>query len=154
MQQRIESIAAFLDQEGYEPKVLAEHVLVFTWNDGDYLIQLNEQSPNMFRVARPRFWKLESPSEVLRAALATSEVCQSIYIVKVYIMDDHMWAAAEQLVGPGDEYQEMLPKLLSAIDMGVTRFAEMMRGADSDDGDEDGEEDDDDDDEDDEDDEE
>jgi hypothetical protein len=51
----------------------------------------------------PDFECNESPSDVLRAALATSEVCQSIHIVKVYIMDDYMWASAEHRVGPSDE---------------------------------------------------
>jgi hypothetical protein len=132
--EQLQSIFEFLADEGYGPKFLHDTAVRFTKGQLNFVVQQDPKHPNVLSLVCPRFWPLESPSEVLRAALAASDACKDTYVAKVYIVDDDVCAAAELLVGAGTRHQEILADAMTWVESAVECFVGAMNN-DADEGD-------------------
>ena len=116
----------FLQEEGYLPKYDNDGDLIFKAEGLTYLLFAGEDDPTYFRLALPFFWEVESPEERLRVMAAATTVNAEVKVAKLYIVDDHVWAAVEMLMEPPEAFKPVFARSLRILRHGVQRFAEIM----------------------------
>ncbi len=124
---RVQRFQEFLREEGYPSTVDAEGDIVFKCEGHTYLILLEENDEQFFRIVFPNFWRIESQEErqqVERAALhATAET----KVAKVYPLGDNTWATIELFCPTPEEAKAVFERCLSALRAAVALFVEKMR---------------------------
>ena len=125
--ERIQNFEAFLKEEGYAPILDADGDLVFKCEGRTYLILLEDNDEEFFRIVFPNFWRIESPAEreaVQRAALqATAET----KVAKVYPLGDNTWATIEMFCPTVEEAKPVFERSMNALHAAVALFVEEMR---------------------------
>ncbi|MEW8977035.1 MAG: hypothetical protein AB2385_01410 [Symbiobacterium sp.] len=117
----------FLKEEGYVPRYDEDGDIVFKVEGLSYLLFASEDDEPYFRLALPFFWKIESPEEHQRALAAACRVNAEIKVVKVYPVEDKVWASVEMLFSPPDGFRPVFGRALQLLRHGVNYFRELMR---------------------------
>lgn len=116
----------FLQEEGYVPRYDNDGDLIFKMEGLSYLLFAAEDDPAYFRLALPFFWEIESPEERQRAMAAAARVNAEVKVVKLYMVEDHTWAAVEMLIEPPENFKLIFTRSLRVLRHGVQRFSEIM----------------------------
>lgn len=116
----------FLKEEGYVPQYDSDGDIIFKSEGLSYLLFAAEDDPPYFRLALPFFWEVESPQERQRAMAAATVVNAEVKVVKLYIVEDHLWASVEMLMEPPDGFKLVFSRCLRVLRHGVQRFSEIM----------------------------
>lgn len=117
----------FLKEDGYLPRYDNDGDIVFKVEGLSYLLFASEDDEEYFRLALPFFWKIESSEERQRVLAAASRVNAEIKVVKVYPVEDNVWASVELLFNPADGFKPVFNRALRVLRAGVDHFSELMR---------------------------
>lgn len=116
----------FLKEEGYVPHYDNDGDIIFKAEGLSYLLFAAEDDPAYFRLALPFFWEIESPAERQRVLAAATTVNAEVKVVKLYVVEDHVWASVEMLIDPPESFRPIFTRSLRVLRHGVQRFSEIM----------------------------
>ena len=126
-QQLTDMYRSFLAEEGYVPQLTDDGNVTFKYEGGSYLIQIDENDEQFFRVIYPAFWPIESEAEREKVAQAALSATAETKVVKVYPVDNSTWAAIEMFCSPPEVFKSVFQRSLLALKAGVTRFRGQMQ---------------------------
>jgi len=116
----------FLQAEGYVPHYDPDGDIVFKSEGMTFLLFASEDDEEYFRMSLPNFWPIESSEERQRVLAAACRVNAELKVVKVYPVDDNVWASVELLFGSPEEFKPVFGRALRVIRHGVDHFAKVM----------------------------
>ena len=120
----------YLKAEGYMPSLDADGDVKFKREGRSYVIAVDAEDPEFFRLVFPAFWEIESPDE-RRRALAAAEVSnRKSKVAKVFIVKEYAWASIEIFVNKPEDFSGIFPRCVSALLNGVSNYVEAMRASD------------------------
>lgn len=117
----------YLKEEGYVPHYDSDGDIVFKSEGLTYLLFASEDDEAYFRMSLPNFWKIESEEERQRALAVACRVNAELKVVKIYPVEDNVWASVELLFDPPDGFKPVFSRALRIIRHGVDHFATLMR---------------------------
>ena len=129
MQLDVERCAAFLTAEGYRPSVDGDRFVTFKHEGGFYYVHLDPADPHYVRVVYPDFWKLAGQEDVRRALAAAGSATLTTKAAKVVVMPDEskVSAAVELFIQTPEQFEAMLARCLTALQVAAAHFAREMQ---------------------------
>ena len=121
-----EMYRGYLAEEGYVPHIDEDGDIVFKFEGASYLVAIDEDDPEFFRLVLPNICPIESEREgelVLRAAMHSTAKTKA---VKVYPVRDNTWAALEMFCAPPETFKSVFQRCLRALQTGVRQFRERL----------------------------
>lgn len=122
----LEKIMVLMKQEGFFPKLNEDNCIQFKYEGGNYFIESFEDDVGFIRIVYAYFWPIESEEERIRALTSANEVTKGIKVVKVYVINNDVWASTELLFNNEEEFCSFIMRCLDAISVAVRRFKELM----------------------------
>lgn len=118
--------------EGFSPNVDSDGDVVFKYEGGTYYIIVHENDPQYFNINYAGFWEIESPDELIQAAVCASVVTRSRKVVKVYLNSDfdNVSISAEILLKSPADFSAVLSRLMGQIIEAKRNFIDEMRSWD------------------------
>jgi len=126
-QDRAEMYQKFLGEEGYAPKIDNEGDVMFKYEGGVYLIIMDENDEEFFRLVYPGFWSIESELEREKAQRAALTATAQTKVAKVFLVRDNTWASIEMFCSPPEVFRTVFHRSLRALRAAVGAFQAEMR---------------------------
>lgn len=117
----------FLKEEGYLPRYDDDGDIVFKADGVTYLLFASESDEQYFRLALPSFWEIEDILEHHRMLNAAATVNADVKVVKIYPVENRVWASVEMLFDPPENFKPVFKRALRLLRHGVERFAQIMK---------------------------
>jgi hypothetical protein len=117
---------SFLRTEGYEAELDKDGDVAFTVEGRHYIILVDEEDPEFFRLIFPNFWSIDSSEERLKTAVAAVYATAKTKVAKVFQAGDNMWASVEMFVSTPHAVKPVLKRALGALETGVDHFRQAM----------------------------
>lgn len=117
----------FLKEEGYLPRFDEDGDIVFKADGITYLLFASESDVQYFRLALPAFWEIEDILEYHRMLNAAATVNADVKVVKIYPVENRVWASVEMLFDPPENFKPVFRRALRLLRHGVERFAALMK---------------------------
>ena len=117
---------AFLAEEGYAPKMDDEGDVVFKFEGGNYLIMVDENDDEFFRLVYPGFWEVEDDAERAKITQAALHATGSTKVAKFFIVRDNTWGVLELFCAPPEAFKTVFHRSMNALRAGVQVFKEKM----------------------------
>lgn len=117
----------FVTREGLPAEFDPDGDVRFTYEGGTYLIIIEEDDDQFFRITYPNFWAIESETERERAYQSANIATERTKVVKVYLVKDNVWASVELFQASPDHFEAIFRRSLSAIRTAVHHFCDKMR---------------------------
>ena len=92
----------FLKEEGYSPKTDDDNDITFKVEGRSYLIMLDDEDDEFFRIVFPGFWSIETPDERLRVERAALKTTAETKVAKVFTVRDNTWATVDMFSTSAD----------------------------------------------------
>lgn len=126
--QRVQDFCDFLRHEGYGPRLDDDGDIVFKKEGRTYVVVLDDDDPECFRILFPGFWKIESSEEAEHVVLAGMKATRETKAAKVYVVRDNACASVEMFCSSPEEPKRVFERCMGAIVTAVNKFVEEMRG--------------------------
>lgn len=123
---RVRAFCDFLKDEGYRPEVDEDGDIVFKSEGNTYLIILEENDEEYFRLVFPTFWSIESSEERKKVERAALKATADTKVAKVFPVRDDTWAAVELFASSLDDIKSVFSRSMSALQVAVGAFVEEM----------------------------
>ena len=123
---RVRVFCDFLKDEGYRPEVDEDGDIVFKSEGNTYLIILEENDEEYFRLVFPTFWSIESSEERKKVERAALKATADTKVAKVFPVRDDTWAAVELFASSLDDIKSVFSRSMSALQVAVGAFVEEM----------------------------
>ena len=117
----------YLQGEGFSPSVDSDGDVMFKQEGRSYLIQIDANDEDFFRIIFPNFWKIENDAERVKVEQAAMIATSNTKVAKVFPVRDNVWAAVELFCSPADSFKPVFVRSMSALQSAVDKFAETMR---------------------------
>ncbi len=117
---------SFLDTEGYRPE-MEEGFIKFKSDGGTYLVVVDENDEQYFRLIFPNFWPIESEAERAKVLAAADHATAETKVAKVFTVRDNVWATIEIFCSQPDNFKGIFNRAMRALKAGVRAFLEKMR---------------------------
>jgi len=119
----------YLTAEGYRPYVDEDGDVIFKSEGLTYIIIIDANDEEYFRLVLPNFWGIESGEELVRALYAANHATQTTKVAKVYVRSDgkNTWAAIEMFIRPPENFKLVFSRAMSALKTAVDDFVSTMR---------------------------
>ncbi len=117
----------FLRQKGYTPEIDEDGDVVFRDGKNVFVIIIEENDTQFFRLIFPNFWPIESEEERQKARVAAEHVNHKIKVVKCYIQRDNVCAAIEAFFPLPHDFRGVFQRMLSTLRAGIQEFVSNMR---------------------------
>ena len=75
----------FLVEQGFAPKIDNDNDVVFKYEGKTFLISIDEQDEQYFRLIFPNFWSVNDTTELSKALKVANDVNSSIKVATVII---------------------------------------------------------------------
>ena len=117
----------FLARKGFEI-TLTEYGDITLEKDGrSFLLVIDENDQELFRLVFPNFWRIEGNTERARALHAAHAATAETKVAKVLVVDDNVWAGVEQFVPDLAIAEAIFDRAMVSIMSGAERFVTLMR---------------------------
>ena len=116
----------YLEAEGYRPE-MEEGFVRFKSDGGTYLIVVDEDDEQYFRMIFPNFWPIESEEERRKVLVAADHATSETKVAKVFTVRDNVWATIEIFCAEPQEFQAIFSRAMRALKAGVRTFLDKMR---------------------------
>ena len=126
-QMRAETIRAYLSEEGYAPKTDADGDLIFKFEGGAYIIIVDEQDQEFYRIIYPNFWSIDSDAERAQVVKACEAATGKTKVAKVYTVKNDTWACIEMFMASPEHMNLVFKRSMSALRGAVQNFREVMQ---------------------------
>jgi hypothetical protein len=117
----------FLAEEGFRPKLDEDGDITFRCEGKTFLIFRSHGDEQLFRLGALWIWPIESEEERQRALVAAAETTAQLKVVKVFPMNDDIWATVELLFEEPGQVRAVFPRALALCQAGVEQFGSKMR---------------------------
>jgi hypothetical protein len=117
----------YLTSQGFAADYDADGDVRFTYEGGTYLIIVDEDDDEFFRVVYPNFWAIESEPEREKVYEASNIATERTKVVKVFVVKNNVWASVEMFQSSREHFHEVFRRSLSAIRTAVHHFVDKMR---------------------------
>lgn len=118
----------FLVEQGFAPKIDNDNDVVFKYEGKTFLISIDEQDEQYFRLIFPNFWSVSDTTELSKALKVANDVNSSIKVATVIIVKDHVWAVAEMFIDGTPDIEDFFMRTLDSVKSAADRFAKGMQG--------------------------
>ncbi len=125
--ERAEMYCEFLRNEGYRPEIDDDGDVVFREGGRVYLILIDENDDEFFRVVFPNFWSIESEEERERVERAALYATAMTKVAKVFPVRNNVWATIEMFVSPIEGFKAVFERSIRALHVAVQSFVGKMR---------------------------
>lgn len=125
---RVQAFSDFLKEEGYAPKIDKDGDILFKVEGKSYLVILDENDLEFFRLIFPKFWSIDSDEERAKVEQAALRATSGTKVAKVFPVQDDTWASVELFTSSIEEAIRVFPRSLHALQTAVNTFAGQLRG--------------------------
>jgi hypothetical protein len=125
--ERLKMYADFLKGEGYSPETIKEGV-VFKAEGKTYVIMVDENDEQFFRLVFPNFWSIDSDKERVKVVAASSHSTAATKVAKIFPVDNNTWGTIELFVASPDHFKGVFTRSLGALQAAVQTFVGQMKG--------------------------
>lgn len=115
-----------LEAEGYRPEI-EEGFIKFKSEGGTYLVVVDENDEQYFRLIFPNFWPIEDDAERQKVLAAADHATAETKVAKVFTVRDNVWATIEIFSAEPQEIKAVFSRCMRALKAGVNAFLEKMR---------------------------
>lgn len=123
--ERISMIVDHLSREGYRPEIDEDGDVRFKV-EGRTCFVIFDDDPTFFRLAFANFWPIENERERALVMEACSHASMTTKVVKVFTVNDNVWASVELFVAPPNAVLHVLQRSIAALQVGVHHFRSRM----------------------------
>lgn len=120
----------FLRNEGYEPEIDQDGDVIFRDGGRIYLILIDENDDEFFRLVFPNFWSIESEEERQRVERAAIFATAMTKVAKVFPVRHNVWATIEMFVSPIEGFKAVFERSMRALNVAVHSFVQKMQEED------------------------
>lgn len=117
----------WLTREGYRPNIDKDGDIVFKREGKTFLILFEEADELFMRLVFPNFWSIDTETERLQIAQASTLATANTKVAKVFPVGDNVWASIELFCANIGQFQAVFERSLSALAASVDRFIREMR---------------------------
>ncbi len=117
----------FLTIEGFNPE-MEEGFIRFKTEEGVFLVVVDAEDEQYFRLIFPNFWPIESEAERLQVLAACDTATGETKVAKIFTVRDNVWGTIELFLERPDHFRAVFQRCLRALNVAVATFAEKMRG--------------------------
>lgn len=122
----ITHFTSFLAREGYPIVETTSNFVTFEARDRKFVIALSEDDPNYFRLILPNFVTIGGSLQRDRVDAIASQVTAEIKVIKVFAVEDKVWATVEMLIENPEQtapvFSRMLDLLVAGSELFTSRF--------------------------------
>jgi hypothetical protein len=116
-----------LCEEGFRPKYDSDGDIFFKFEGKTYYLFVEEDDPELIRIARMWFFSLDDENELNRAHRITDKVNSRFKLAKLFVVsDEDVCASVELLVESPNEARPLLDRALRAVASAIRFFVEEM----------------------------
>jgi len=126
-EERAQQILAFLVEEGFGPRIDKDGDVTFKVEGRSYVIVIEEDDQEFFRLIFPNFWPIESEEERVRVSVAAAEANARTKVAKVYPVREDTWASVEMFLSPPEAFMPVFQRSIRALQGAVRAFVEAVR---------------------------
>jgi hypothetical protein len=124
---RSHAFAEFLKAEGYVPTVDTDGDILFKFEGRTYVLLLDDEDTEFFRIVFPNFWEIESDDERRKIEKAALVATSDTKAAKVYPVRDDTWASIEIFAATDEAFQRVFSRSMSALQSVIRNFSEEMK---------------------------
>ena len=118
----------YLREQGFRPETDKDGDVVFKVEGKTYLIIVDEDDLNYFRLVFPNFWEIESDEEHQKVLAAVDQASSKTKVAKVYTTpQNNVWASVEIFLPKPESFAPIFERSLNALQACVASFVEQMR---------------------------
>jgi hypothetical protein len=117
----------FLESEGYDSEIDDDGDVIFRQGGRTYLILIDEDDEEFFRLVFPNFWSIDSEEERERVEKAALYATAKTKVAKVFPVRNNVWATIEMFISPIEGFKPVFDRSMRALHVAVHSFAEKMR---------------------------
>ena len=126
-QARAKMYEDFLRNEGFAPSIDDDGDVVFKCEGRTYIIWIDEDDEDFFRLVFPSFWPIESEEERLHVLIASQHATSKAKVAKIYMVGDDTWGSIEMFCSPPEAFKPVFRRCIPAIQAAVGAFREKMQ---------------------------
>ena len=116
----------FLAREGFRPALAGPGDVHFKFEGGSYGIWLPPTDDQYVAISFPKFWKIGSPEEELRALRAAHDATLHTKVAQITIMPEQwVWAEIQMFITAPEQLEAILARCLDTLKYAVSRFVEI-----------------------------
>jgi hypothetical protein len=125
--QRAQMYEEYLKEEGFHPEIDKDGDVVFKTEGKIYVIIIDENDEEFFRLLFPNFWPIESEQERAKVERAALHATAETKVAKVFPVKDDVMASIEIFCNPPQNFKSVFKRSISALQTAVRTFATKMR---------------------------
>ncbi len=124
--ERINMYTAYLKGEGYSPESIKEGV-VFKAEGKTYVIMVDENDEQFFRLVFPNFWSIDNDKERVKVVAASSQATAATKVAKIFPVENNTWGTIELFVASPDAFKGVFTRSMGALQAAVQNFVQAMK---------------------------
>ena len=124
--ERLKMHSDFLKTEGCNPETIEEGV-VFKAEGKTYVIVVDENDEQSFRLVFPNFWSIDNDVERVKVVAASSHSTGATKVAKIFPVDNNTWGTIELFVASPDQFKGVFARSMSALQAAVQTFVGQMK---------------------------
>lgn len=118
----------YLANEGYRPELDKDGDVMFKKESGTYLIMVDKDDAEYFRLSFPNFWPLKTPEDQSKALEACNYANRMSKVAKLTMFPNNVWANIELYVPNREGFKPVFERSLRSLTNAISNFAKRMRG--------------------------
>lgn len=115
-----------LRQEGFVPRLDDDNDVIFKYEGKTFLLSGDDEDKPFFRLLLPAFWEIESEEEECQVMKAMNIVNMRMKAMKLFAVDQNVWASVEMFLDPFDSFKRVLDRCLDLLVSGMHEFRKAM----------------------------
>jgi hypothetical protein len=124
---KVEMYARYLTDEGFAPQIQEGGIVMFKKEGGIYLIMVDDNDGQFFRIMFPGLLHIESEDVRRKAITACNSANTATKVAKFFVMDDNVHGSIELFLGEPEDFKPVFNRSIAALVFGVSSFAQAMR---------------------------
>ena len=121
---RIKIHKTILKEEGFDPQINDEGNLTFKFESSLYVIEIEEEDVEFFRLTMRNFCVIENASGHLNALIGALHATAETKVAKVSVIDGDVVASIQLFLGSPEHFRPVIIRSLNALKSAVNRFFE------------------------------
>ena len=117
----------YLREEGYVPSLNESGDVVFKFQGATFVISVDEQDTQFFRLIFPNFWAIDTDEELAKALRTANQVNFMMKVGKILIVENNVWSVVELLLDSTPELSDVVPRALHIARQTAEEFGGAMR---------------------------
>lgn len=121
-----ERYLAWANTMGYSARIDSDGDVEFRYENWFVYLEVNDEDPGYFRVFLPNLWRIDNADTAYLAMEACLRIAAETKVIKAYLVNDSVWISAELFLKNPQDFADLLPRCLRAMELGVEILRESM----------------------------